>query len=287
MAAFITYVIAETNNSNMLIRTRSRMVASVWVFGMACLGMLHPFHPSILPAFCMGVSHYLLFRTYQRTQPVVDVFHTFVMLAVGSIVFPPMVFLMPFYLWYLLVFMRSLTFRAFCAAWVGSLFPFWLWSGWLIWEGDLQPLVGWWQELRTVNLDMLRMEFPNFTFSALSLSFLVLAAFVLWTGIAYLLHSFNDKIRTRMMFYIYIMQSSLILLFAVLFHTPEMLHNLLPLLLVCASPLLAHYFTLTNTWVCLIVFWLFLLAFAGLGVLTLFPESPFVINFVNPALHIG
>ena len=280
------YVIAETNNTNMLIRTRSRMIASVWVFSMACLTFLHPFSPSILATFCLAASFYLLFRTYQQAEPVVDVFHTFVMLSLGSIFFPWMIYFVPFFLWHLAVFMRAMTLRTFFAALVGALLPFWFWSGWLFWNGDLTPLFSWYSEALSVTwvwqqeaLLSLPLTFPR-------LAFLVFSVFALWVSVAYMLHSYDDKIRTRMMLYVYVFQTLLLVVFGFLSFSDDLLLGLVPMLVLCASPLLAHYFTLTTTWFSLIVFFLFLFCFLALGLLTLRLEAFNMINFVNHALHV-
>ena len=265
LVMFTAYIVAETNNTNMLIRTRSRMLSSVWLFGAACIASFHPFQPTVLAALCLAISHYTLFRTYQKIEPVVDIFHSFVVLSFGALVFPPMVLFAPFFIWYLLVFMRSLTFRGFFAALVGFVLPFWFWVGWLLWHQDLTPLIEWWGRLTSMVspnhavLDPANYNIPNLISYA---PFILLALLAIWTSVYYLLNSYDDKIRTRMMLYIYVFQSALILLFSIVtssFQQP------LPLLLLCLSPLVAHYFTLRNTWVALIVFILTLLAFVALA----------------------
>lgn len=284
LVALTTYVILETNNTNQLIRTRSRMISSVWVFSMACLGVLHPFHPVVLATFCLAVSYYLLFRTYQETQPVVDTFHTFLMLSLGGVVYPPILLFAPFYLWYLIVFMRAISFRSFFAALLGLMAPFWFWTGYLLWRGDLSPLIDWTmalEPLRPENLQAKALLLQSMTIDpqhsgVMSMDwvianapFLLLVVLTIWTSVYYLANSFDDKIRTRMMLYIYVFQSVLIILMALVFSADD----LLPFLLLSCSPLIAHYFTLRNTWVGLVVFFLTLLAFAVVALLTLWPES--------------
>ena len=283
LVALTAYVILETNNTNQLIRTRSRMMASVWVFGAACFGALHPFHPIILATFCLAVSYYLLFRAYQKTQPVVDTFHTFVVLSLGGVVYPPMLLFAPFYLWYLIVFMRAISFRSFLAALIGLLLPFWFWTGYLLWMEDLTPLVEWSGAFNVLRIENLREMLLHLQASLLAFQptdinvdwlisnapYLLLVVLTIWTSVYYLSNSYDDKIRTRMMLYIYVFQSVLIILMTSLFDSCD----LLPLLLLSCSPLIAHYFTLRNTWVSLIVFILTLMVFAAVAVITLWPES--------------
>lgn len=282
LTAFTAYVILETNNTYQVIRVRSRMVSSVWLFGAGCFITMHPFSPSLLAAFCLSVGIYLLFQTYQQSQPTTDTFHAFLLLSLGSIVLPPVLFLAPFFLWYLLVFMRSLSFRSFLAAFVGLALPFWFWIGWLLWQEDLSPLFSWWNDLLAYcHMGIFGMtdaivESRGAVLQGLLESitpadlvdnapFVTLAFLTLWTSFYYLTNSYDDKIRTRMMMYIYLMTSWVILLFALFTFqfTP-----FTPLLLLSCTPLVAHYFTLRNTWLAALVFVLTLVAF--------------IIIFVNP-----
>ena len=290
LVALTAYVTLETNNTNLLIRTRSRMMASVWVFGAACYGVLHPFQPTILATFCLAASYYLLFRTYQKQQPVVDTFHSFAMLSLGGIVFPPMLLFAPFYLWYLIVFMRAISFRSFFAALIGLLLPFWFWAGYLLWMEDLTPLLEWTGAFNVMRIENLREMALQLQTSFLTLQptdfnvdvdrlisnapYLLLVILTIWTSVYYLCNSYDDKIRTRMMLYIYVFQSVLIIFMTLLFDSCD----LLPLLLLSCSPLIAHYFTLRNTWVSLMVFILTLMAFIAVAVLTLWPES---LNYIR------
>ena len=276
LAVLVAYVVTETNNIYQLLRVRSRMISVVWLSGLACMGFFHPFHPVMLSALGLSVSHFLLFRTYQQSQPVADVFHAFLALALGSIPFPPLVlFALPF-LWYLLVFMRALTFRGFFAALVGLALPFWFWGGWVLWQGDASSLARWWQGLvggmsvAGWHISDLLPRLSAFVSSPspVALAFLLFALLTVWTAIAYFLHSFDDKIRTRMMFYVYVSQSVLVLLFSLF--AADLL-PLLPLLLLSCSPLVAHYFTFRVSWAGLVLFFLTLLALGALAWFTLSP----------------
>ncbi len=255
------YVIAETNNTQQIIRVRSRAVASVWLFGMACMGTLHPYQPVLLATFCLSVSYFLLFRTYQQSQPMVDTFHVFFMLALGSTFYPRLLWLAPFMFWYLAIYMRALTFRSFFAALVGLVVPFWFWVPWQLWRADLTPIRTWYAGLTTIHAEgvgALLSPTPPV------LAFYVLVFFTLWMTVYYLLHSYDDKIRTRMILYVYVCQSVLFVAYGVLIDVSAAL----PLLLLSVSPLVGHYFTLRNTWIGLCLFFLSLLAFLALIVLT-------------------
>ncbi len=280
LVALTAYVVMETNNTYQVIRVRSRMMSSVWLFLSASVIPFHYFSPVLLATFCLAVSIYLLFRTYQQPQPVVDTFHSFLLLALGSIVLPQMALFAPFFLWYFIVFMRALSLRSFFAGLLGLVLPFWFWAAWQIWIGDLSPLLAWWRDLlSTVDEGLVplvqtggwqavwdKVSAWQSDFYLSNATFLVLFFLTFWTSVYYLESSFDDKIRTRMMMYVYLMQSWLIIILSVV---TFQFTAFTPLLMFSVTPLLAHYFTLRNTWVALIVF--------------LLTVAVFIIIFVNPA----
>lgn len=263
------YIVLEANNVFMILRVRSRMITSVWLFCAASLGMLHAFQPIMLAMFCLAVSYYVLFRTYQQMQPVADVFHAFLMLSLGSVFYPPLLFFVPFYWWYLLVFMRCMSLRVFFASLLGTILPYWFWLGWLLWQEDLSPFVAWWQGISMGNIRNVAMYADRAT-ALLHIPYFLLLFLSLWMTGYYFIYRYDDKIRTRMMFYIFIFQTLLVILFSLFMAEPM---QVVPLLLLSLAPLLAHYFTLCNTWLSLVLFLLSVLAFLGVAFQTMLPET--------------
>lgn len=308
------YVIIETNNAFQLIRVRSYMISSIWLFGMATMGMFHTFHPAIFATFCMAVSYYLLFNAYQQPLSIVNIFHTFLMLSLGCLAYAPLLLTIPFFLWHLLTFMRALSLRSFSAAFVGFILPFWFWLGWILWQEDCGSFIEWkngllltikscafWNVMHNTESAMLTeggygdmplKDLISDTFALILLSFLTAL-----TSIYYIFNSYDDKIRTRMIFYIYVFQSIFFFGFAVLSALTFFLSGgkagedgfaCLPLLLLNTAPLAAHYSTFRTTWTSLIIFSLLFILFIGLAMLSLWPESvDFMINFVKTSPFIG
>ena len=263
------YLSSETDNTYQLLRVRSRMIASVWLFGAACMGVFHSFHPIAVAVFCLAVSYYFLFRTYQQPMPVADVFHAFLLLSLGSIFYAPLLIFVPFYWWYLLVFMRSMSLRVFSASIVGAILPFWFWVGWLLWQEDLSPFEVWWGQMTLIGQPNLAL-YADKAGIIRNMPYLLLLFLSVWTFVYYHLYRYDDKIRSRMMFYIYMFQTVIVI--TLYFFMPDPM-QIVPLLLFNATPLLAHYFTLCNTWLCLVAFFLSLLAFLGVAFQTLLPET--------------
>ncbi|MCF0198668.1 MAG: hypothetical protein HUK02_05000 [Bacteroidaceae bacterium] len=267
LCACTTYVILETNNSNLLIRVRSRAVSSVWLVTIGAIGWLHVFSPSLVATLCVAMSFYVFFPAYQHPQPVVEVFHTFLLLAVACLCLPQTLFVVPFYYWHLAVFLRAFTFRSFLAGLMGFLLPALFVGCYCLLREDPTFLLAWWDQWNTL-VPIAPQNYQQWALPEL-LTLCFCAVVVVWCLLMYFTHRYDDKIRTRMLYYIYIFQT--VVLLAVMVLQPQYALELLPMMLVCATPVVAHYFTLTTTWVCTVIF---LLAFLGLLVVALVTMAP-------------
>ena len=119
------YFWVETNNAHSLIRIRSRLTPAIYLWMTGCIFSLHPLQDGLIVSCLMLASYYLLFKSYQRTEAVSPIFHSFLCLGIGSLFFPQLLFFAPFYLWYATVYLRSLTWRTFWAAMTGLILPYW------------------------------------------------------------------------------------------------------------------------------------------------------------------
>ena len=95
--ALTAYIILETNNANALIRVRTRLLSSLWLISVACMGVLHTAIEPRFVTFCLSLSYSQLCRTYQRYDAAVQAFHANLLLSVASLVFPPMLLLSVLY----------------------------------------------------------------------------------------------------------------------------------------------------------------------------------------------
>ena len=87
----------------------------------------------------------------------------------------------------------------------------------------------------------------------------------------YLRNNYDDKIRVRMLLYIYVSQT--LLLTALLLLQPAHYQTTMALLVASASPLIAHYFALTRSWLSTAFFIISLLLTAGMATLNLVPGT--------------
>jgi len=264
-----TYIVMETNARQHIIRIRTRMMACVWLVLAASLSFMHPLEEPVIAAALLCVAYNLLFRCYQRHRPQLDIFHAFLMLGVGSF-FAPVMLLMaiPFFI-YTIAFLRSLTRKAFWAGILGVIVPYWCYAVWCFITRDIESFVA-----RLT--DMARFEMPGIeAVRSLPLVWQVSAAVVALLSIVSIVHylrtNYDDKIRVRMILYIYVSQTLLLMAYLVL--QPSHYQTTMALLIASASPLIAHYFALSKSILCTIFFLLSLLLTAGMATLNLWLPS--------------
>lgn len=262
LSALCTYIILETNNSNFLIRIRTRMVSCVWLVIITSLGFLHPISNASIAAFCLVVSLFLLFKTYQQRQTVGWVFHSFLFLGLGSLVFPQMLVLSFFHYWYLIVLLRAISWRSFFAGIIGLLLPYWFWAAFCALTDNFSPIIT--HILRITEWHPIAIENYLYLPQSWIASWAVITITSIVGGLHFLVTYYNDNIKQRMLLYIYVFQTILIQVFLLL--QPQFFQTLVALLAVCASPLIAHFFALTNTRFSNLFFCFTLLLFIGLTV---------------------
>ena len=244
LCAFTTYICMETNGVQRIIRIRTRMMACVWLVLASCLAFMHPLEAPAISAACLSLSYYLLFRCYQLYDSTAWIFHSFLFLGIGSLFTAVMLPMGLLYYIYLIGFLRSLTWRGFWAGVLGLAVPYLGWGSWYFLMD------------RTDNiLDFIISHFVWHPVSwealaSLSLCWMVSMGIVILLSLVgvfhYLQTKYNDKIRVRMVLYIYTVQTILLILY--LFLQPQEFQNIMALLLISACPLIAHYFSLTRSW---------------------------------------
>ncbi len=241
--AFTAYVILETNNANALIRVRTRLVSCLWIILTACMGFLHSIGSPLIAAACTALSYSQLCQTYQRHDATIQAFHANLFLALGSLAFPSLLLLALLYVIYFAIYMRCVNLNTILASVVALLAPYWLWAGWCVWNNDFSPLL-------THLSGILDFQVPTLTsYTDIPLPILLAWGLVcllsLVGTIHYLRNRYDDKIKVRMLLYVFVCQT-LVFQVAIILQ-PQLITMLLPLLLVSSTPLIAHYFALTHS----------------------------------------
>ena len=233
------YVIAEWNNRNALLRIRSRLMSAVYLVLMAAFSFLHQWNLETLSTLSLLGAYFMLFGAYQKPRAEVDVFHAFVLLGIGGLVFPLLLFLVPFFFSSMLIQLRVLNWRTFCAGVIGLLLPYWFCGIWAFWTDTFEQDLQWW----TGYFSLPAWETLSFDWEQI-VSFGFLAVLVLISVIHFVRTSFNDKIRTRMLLYIIMLQE--VVLASLLVVWPNYFETWMFLLVANSCPFIAHYFALAR-----------------------------------------
>ena len=269
LCAFTTYVCMETNGTQHIIRIRTRMMSCVWLILASCLSFMHPWGAPAISAACMAMSYYLLFRCYQLYDSTVWIYHSFLFLGIGSFYSPAMLVMGILYYIYLIGFLRSLTWRGFWAGILGIVTPYWCWAVWCFFMGKTDGI------LEFISSRFVWQAVTWQTMVSLPLANIVSMGVVCLLSLVGLIHymqtKYNDKIHVRMILYIYTIQTLLLILYLLL--QPNQYQTTMALLVVSSSPLIAHYFSLTGSWLSNLFFILSLLLCGVMAYLNLWMTS--------------
>jgi len=229
------------NNTQSLIRIYSRMVTCSYMMLFIMAGLLmQPVGVGIVMQ-CVIMFYLLLFPAYQSKGSTGLVFYAFLMLGIASTVFVPILFYVPLALVLLYTHILSGTTRTFFASVLGLLVPYWFLCGYYIYVGRVSDIVYHFESLWPFD--------DVFGLSSLSQHQMVSGAMLVilsFTGIVHFYrNSYKDKIRTRMLFEIFISMDIFTVLFMILY--PRYYDYLVGILIVNTSPVIAHFLTLTKT----------------------------------------
>lgn len=186
------------------------------------------------------------------------VYHAFLFAGIASLFFPYVLVLVLLFYVNMLVQLRNLTWRTFMAGLLGLLTPYWIYAVWALWQNCIEEVaMEWWTS-----------AIPNIPdYSSITLAqWVTLGTLGFFTMLA-LVHLFrtayNDKIRTRMLFYVIAIHE--IAIAAGFFLLPDKFEEMLRLFILNSAFLIAHYYTLSKGRFFHIWFDISLLALLALG----------------------
>lgn len=254
------YLMVELNNRNTLMRQYSRMVSCSYIAMMCMLPSLLGNWRYMFVQMCLIAHFSLLFKTYQRGTALGYKYWAYLFIGIASLLWPPVLYFLPF-LWLAeAVFLMSYSLRAFMASVLAVLTPLWILLPYIIYAALYDDVLQLYSQLLPSEALIAAFADPasllSIVLPASDLARLLPIAgiFVLLAvGIVhYLRNSYSDKIHVRMLYNVFILISLLSALFAVLvtllcFQERQSVFYLLSFVVVCASPLLAHYIAFTYT----------------------------------------
>ena len=240
--AVTTYLTVELSNANALLRIRSRMVSCTFLALSCATCFLFGSLTAIIVQLCITVTTIILFRTYQDQQAPGFTFYAFLFFGISSFFFVKVLYLLPI-VWILMAtHLQSLSWRSWLASVLGLATPYWLAFAYCMLRQDftlLFPLSSLHSPLSTLSLQ------TSLPIGRAWVGFLFILAMMLLGMVHLSTHSFEDKIRIRQLYGYFSIMSIVLVLF--LFLLPQHFDVLMMLLILHASPIIAHYLTLTHS----------------------------------------
>lgn len=261
--ALSAHVMLLLNNSNALIRIYSRMVSSTFL-ALSCMAcFLFPSVTGAISQFFFIATYLILFFTYQDQHSPGLTYYAFLCFGLCTLTSVHFLFLFPLLWLLMLTNLQSLSWRNFFASLFGFATPFWLTVCWGFFQKDLSFFSDYFQPLGDFS--------TPFDLSILDSSQKITLAFMAVMAIISTLHFWHnsnlDKYRIRQLYSLFIRVD--LVVFFLIFLQPQHYDHLIRLAIINTSPLIAHFFALSNSkWtnITFIIVTLFILSFTAYNV---------------------
>lgn len=262
-----TILMAGLNNSNSLIRVYSRMVSCSFAVMTSAATFLFSSPGSAIVQLFFILFYLSLFRSYQDKRAPGIVFYSFACLGVASMAFVQVLYFVPV-LWIVMaVNLMAFSHRMFWASILGLIAPYWFAFGYYAYTESVPEFLAHFAGLAAFGpvCNFGGMEYSRIaTLTAVGLLAIM--------GVThYLRNSYLDKIRTRMLYEIFI--TLLILAFIFIILQPQHYDKLMPIIIVNTSCLVAHFIALTKSRLTNLAFLLMCLAMLLLTTYNLWGET--------------
>lgn len=235
---FLTaYLLVLLNNCYSLIRVRASLQSSIYLMLTGSCAWMH--HP--VSGWYTGVafvlSLFLFFRCYRHPEPQADLFHSFLVLGIGILCWPPLLILVPCY-GVGAYFFQAIHLRSVAASVTGLLLPCIFYLGYAYYTDSIP------QALEHLQTDLL---FPGTGWEHISTQQWAIWGYLMLLFIVstfhLLTHSYDEKYATRSRLHFLLIIH--LLFFALSLLQPAWMANLLCLLPIGVSILAGHYFVLS------------------------------------------
>ncbi len=235
------YLMVELNNGNALIRVYSRMVSCSFLVLMTMASFMFTQTSVWTMQLCLIAAYITLLKSYQDKRAQGVVFYAFALIGVASTQFVQILFFVPI-LWLLMVVnLMSFSLRSMAASLIGLMSPYWFLAGFYAYNDNIASLAD--------HFAAIARFAPLFQYDITDIRPVVTLAFItilVMTGaVHFLRNSYKDKIRTRMIYEMFISLSAATIVFIIL--QPQHAVQLTAILVVNASVLIGHFIALTRT----------------------------------------
>ena len=251
--AISTVLLAELNRSHQLLRVSSQATPAIFLLLVATAIFILPDLEAEIMMLCFIALHFMLFHSQQRKVSPGWVFYGFFCLGLASMVFVQALYYVPL-LWVLMAAcLRAFTAKTFWASVLGLLTPYWLAGPVIIFLSGPEVVAAHFIRLAQVEAIGDYSMLGEHEWLAMGWT-----AFLALIGIVhYANQGYQDKLRTRLLHEMFITIDLVTLIFLAL--QPQHYKILLAMAIANTSPLIAHYLTLTHTWLTNISFYLIIL----------------------------
>lgn len=91
----IGYFLIGLNNAFAIIRMRASVQTAIYFLLISVCPTMHILYAGDLVAVTFLIALYFLFKSYQQSKPASYLFHAFVFIGMGSLLFPQLIFFVP------------------------------------------------------------------------------------------------------------------------------------------------------------------------------------------------
>lgn len=235
-------LIVLLNNRNALLRVYSQMVpCSFLVLSSIACFQFGSIKGAII-MLCVSASYVTLFHAYQDKHATGWIFYSFIFIGIASIPFIQIVFFVPV-LWILIATnIMAFSWKSFWASIFGLIVPYWFTSGYYVLNGDIENFLN--------HFKKIAIFLPPFDYSQINEHQIVTFTFITILALVGIVHflrnSYKDKIRTRMLYELFIVMDICSFLFMII--QPQHYDFLLRIMIINTAPLIGHFIALTRTW---------------------------------------
>lgn len=234
--AVAVYLMAELNNSNVLLRINSRLISSLLAVLCTLCTFLHCFQPCHIVLIFVILAYFELFYTYQDP----NLAHSFMvggLFGLGSLVFPKLILFVPC-VWIAQAYLRALTPKTFFASVVGILTPYWFLAAVLALNGSISIFV-------EHSKNIVDFAFPDYRSVPAKKIIVTAYIFLLFIvgAIDFYCKSYLDKTKTRIIHKAVILLGFMSFIFIAL--QTQYIDSILPLAIVNTSIVAGHNIALT------------------------------------------
>ena len=246
--AVSTFLMLQLNSINALLRIYSRMVSCMFLVLSCMVCYLFPSVEGGMTQMFFIATYLTLFSSYQDQNSPGITFYGFLCFGLASLASVHVLFLLPV-LWVLMMTnLQSLSWRTFLASVIGVSLPYLVAFCWGVFQQDLQFIYDHFLPLADLH--------TPFNLSVLTGSQKISIAVLIVLGTISTIHfwqnSYLDKYRIRMLYGLFIRMDVVVLF--LIFLQPQYYDPLMQLAIVNTAPLIAHFFTLSNSRVSNITF---------------------------------